>query len=78
MMKVAKLLAVKVGAGYGIRVLSYETLDNKWIKNKAESVQGLDVVLGAQLNFGGFVVSLDCVTTGFKEFDAKIGLGYGF
>jgi len=78
MMRVAKPVAIKIGAGYGMRVLSCETIDKQWVKNKAESIQGLDVVLGAHLNFGGFVVSLDCVTASFKEFEAKIGLGYGF
>ncbi len=77
MMKVAKPVAIKIGVGYGVRNLVYETVDGKWVRNKAESIQGLDVNLGTQLNFGRFVISLDCVTASFKEFEAKIGLGYG-
>lgn len=77
MMKVAKPVVIKIGVGYGVRNLVYETVDGKWVRNKAESIQGLDVNLGTQLNFGGFVISLDCVTASFKEFEAKIGLGYG-
>ena len=78
MMRVYKPLSVRLGAGYGMRTISHETLDNKWVKDTSLSVNGVDVQLGLQCNFGGFVLSLDGVATNFKQFEAKIGLGYGF
>lgn len=78
MMRVYKPLSVRLGAGYGMRTISHETLDNKWIKDTSLSVNGVDVSLGLQCNFGGFVLSVDGVATNFKQFEAKVGLGYGF
>lgn len=78
MVKVYRPLSVRLGAGYGMRTISHETLDNKWIKDTSFSVNGVDVQLGLQCNFGGFVLSVDGVATNFKQFEAKIGLGYGF
>lgn len=78
MMRIVKPLSARIGIGYGNRTLSYETLEDKWVKNSSVSVQGVDVQLGLQYNLKGFVVSADCVATNFKAFEAKIGLGYGF
>lgn len=78
MMRIYKPLSVRLGAGYGTRIISYETLDSKWIKNTSLSYSGIDVQLGLQCNIGGFVLSVDGVTTSFKEYEAKVGLGFGF
>ena len=77
LMRLSGPVALRIGAGYGMRAKRYETNSGYWVKNTAISAQGLDVSLGLQCNFRGFVVSLDCVTTSFKTFEAKIGLGYG-
>ena len=71
-------IALKLGAGYGMRVKCYETESGYWVKNKDISAQGVDMSLGVQGHFGGFIVSIDGVTTNFKVFEAKIGLGLGF
>lgn len=71
-------IAMRFGAGYGMRVKRYETETGYWVKNSAISAQGVDISLGVQGHFGSFVVSLDGVTTNFKVFEARIGLGIGF
>lgn len=68
----------KVGVGYGVRNLSYEIVGGKWVKNTDESVSGLDVLLGVNFHLGMFMLSIDGVTTNFKEYEAKIGLGVVF
>lgn len=70
-------VALRVGAGYGVKNTLYETTGGSWVKNTAISSQGLDISAGLQLNIRGLVVSLDCVTTNFKIYETKIGLGYG-
>lgn len=77
LMRLSGPVALRVGAGYGVRTKRYETNNGYWVKNTAISQQGLDVSLGLQFNFRGFVLSIDGVTTNFKTFEAKIGLGYG-
>lgn len=76
--RVAKPMALRIGAGYGVRNTGYELTDGKWVLNKDISASGVDAAVGVQFNFGGFVVSLDAVTTNFKIFEAKLGIGAGF
>ncbi|MBO4574429.1 MAG: PEGA domain-containing protein [Bacteroidales bacterium] len=77
LMRLDGAVALRLGAGFGMRMKRYETVSGYWVKNTDISAQGLDLSLGLQCNFRGFIVSLDCVTTSFKTFEAKIGLGYG-
>lgn len=76
--RVTKPMALRIGAGYGVRNTGYELTDGKWVLNQDISASGVDAAIGVQFNFGGFVVSLDAVTTNFKVFEAKLGLGAGF
>ena len=76
-MKVVGPLSFKVGAGYGMRAKCYETPNGYWVKNTDVSAHGVDLSVGAQYNFRGWVISLDGVTTNFKSYEAKIGLGFG-
>jgi len=75
--KVSDPIALRVGAGYGVHNTIYETTDGQLIKNADISATGVDVSLGAMLKLGRFVVSLDAVTTNFKIFEAKLGIGFG-
>ena len=75
--KVSEPIALRAGAGYGVRNTIYETTDGQLIKNADISATGVDVSLGAMLKLGRFVVSLDAVTTNFKVFEAKLGIGFG-
>ena len=77
LMRLSGPVAMRVGVGYGMRVKRYETDNRYWVKNTAISTQGLDTSLGLQCNFRGLIISIDCVTTNFKAYEVKIGLGYG-
>lgn len=77
-MRLNDMMFLKVGAGFGNRSLSWMTLDNRWVRNSGYSAVGVDVSAGLMFNFGGFVLSLDAVTTNFSIFEGKIGLGYSF
>lgn len=76
--KISDPLALRIGAGYGNRTMAYEMTDGKLVKNTSVSATGLDLSVGAQMNIDGYLISLDCVTTSFKYFEAKIGFGLGF
>lgn len=77
MMKVAEPLYLRAGVGYGMRVKSWYTKDNL-VKMPDDSWAGVDVSLGAQVHLKGFVLSLDAVTTSFKDVEGKVGVGYAF
>lgn len=76
--KVAKPLCFRAGVGYGMRVKSWYTKDNQLVKMSDDSWTGLDASFGAQLHLKGFVLSLEAVTTSFKDVEAKVGVGYAF
>ena len=77
-MRLNDAMYLKAGLGFGNRSLSWKTLDDRWVRNSAYSAVGVDVSAGMMFNFGGFILSLDAVTTNFKIFEGRIGLGYSF
>jgi hypothetical protein len=77
-MRLNDMMYLKAGLGFGNRSLSWKTLDDRWVRNSGYSAVGVDVSAGMIFRFGGFVLSLDAVTTNFKIFEGKIGLGYSF
>lgn len=77
-MKISGPVSLRVGLGYGMRIKSYETNSGYWVKYSANSTHGVDFSLGLQSNFRGLVVSIDGITTNFKVYEVKIGLGLGF
>lgn len=76
--RVARPVALRVGAGYGIDEMCYEATDGQWFKDKVNCQKGLDISLGIQCSFGSIVVSADAVATDFNKLEAKIGVGYSF
>lgn len=78
MMRLAGPLYARVGVGYGAMLVSWETLDGVFYRNKGYSQQGVDVSGGLQLNLGHFVISAEAVTTQFKTIEGKLGLGAAF
>lgn len=78
MMKVAEPLYLRAGVGYGQRVKSWYISDGRLVKMSDDSWAGVDVSLGAQVHLKGFVLSLDAVTTSFKDVEGKVGVGYAF
>ncbi len=77
-MRLNDMMYLKAGLGFGNRSLSWKTLDDRWVRNGGYSAVGVDVSAGMMFRFGGFVLSLDAVTTNFKIFEGRIGLGYSF
>lgn len=75
---IAEPAYIKVGIGYGMQAKTYETISGYWVKNSSTSTQGVDLSIGLQSIFRGLVVSVDAVTTNFKIYEAKIGIGLGF
>lgn len=78
MMRVVEPLYVRVGVGYGAHNLCWQDKEQNWYKIKGYSFQGVDVSAGLQAHFGGFVLSLEAVTTNFQAVEGKVGVGYGF
>ena len=77
-MRLNDMMYLKAGLGFGNRSLSWKTLDDRWVRNGGYSAVGVDVSAGMMFRFGGFVLSLDAVTTNFKTFEGRVGLGYSF
>lgn len=77
-MRLNDMMYLKAGLGFGNRSLSWKTLDDRWVRNSGYSAVGVDVSAGLMFNFGGFVLSLDAVTTNFSIFEGRVGLGYSF
>ena len=77
-MRLNDMMYLKAGVGFGNRSLSWKTLDDRWVRNGGYSAVGVDVSAGMMFRFGGFVLSLDAVTTNFKIFEGRVGLGYSF
>ena len=75
MIKVCDPLALYAGAGLGYRSINTQTPDGKWHCMSPGSMLGCDVDMGLVLNLGGFALTLEAVTTNFKVWDAKIGIG---
>ena len=78
MMKVAEPLYLRAGVGYGQRVKSWYISDGQLVKMSDDSWAGVDASFGAQLLLKGFVISLEAVTTSFKDVEGKVGVGYAF
>lgn len=76
--RIADPICVRVGLGYGVRNLCWHSKDGQWYRNKGYSLQGIDASAGLQAHLGGFVVSLEAVTTSFQTIEGKLGLGYAF
>lgn len=68
----------RVGIGYGVSNLCWQTVDQKWYRNTEYSTQGLDLSAGFQAHLGGFVLSLEAVSTNFKTLEGKLGVGFAF
>ena len=76
MMRLSGPLCARLGIGYGMRNLNWQTIDQKWFINNGYSVKGVDLSAGLQLNLGGFALSLEAVTTNFQTIEGKLGLGF--
>jgi hypothetical protein len=78
MMRVVEPIYVRVGVGYGVRDLCWQDNQQQWYKIKGYSFQGVDVSAGVHAHLGGFVLSMEAVTTNFQTVEGKVGVGYAF
>lgn len=78
MFRISDPIALKIGAGYGTRILAWETGDGKWFRNTGYSSTGYDLNVGANVFLEKINFSLDMVTTNLNTLEIKIGLGVNF
>lgn len=78
MYRPVKSTAFKIGAGYGTRILAWETIDGSYIKNNGYSTSGIDFNAGMEFFLGGLNMSLDVISTNFNTCEIKVGLGFNF
>lgn len=67
-----------VGAGYGKRHFSQQTLDNKWILQSAGQHEGVSLDAGVMWALGKFLLSAGVHSIGFGYWDMKVGIGINF
>ena len=76
--RMAKPVYLKLGAGYGMRIRAAETLNGQYVKYPANTYEGIEATAGVMFRLGGFAISLDAVTTNFQMMEMKVGLGFGW
>lgn len=76
--RIIKPLYAYIGAGYGNRVLAWETIDGELVKNTDHSATGVAAELGAIGRLGQFAVSVGFQTVNFKYHELNAGIGFFF
>ncbi len=76
MFRFSRVVYSRIGVGYGLRNLNYETVDGEWIRVNDYSTRGVDMSAGLLFNFKGFVLSGDVITTNFETLEFKLGIGF--
>ena len=76
--RMAKPVYLKLGAGYGMRIRAAETLNGEYVKYPANTYEGIEATAGIMFRLGGFAISLDAVTTNFQMMEMKVGVGFGW
>lgn len=71
-------LVLKIGAGYGMKQLLYETTDGRYVKNTDASINGIEMLFGLQCKLGRAIISLNGNTTKLQYYEARLGLGFYF
>ena len=76
--QIIKPLYAYIGAGYGNRILAWETIDGELVKNTDHSTPGVAAELGAIGRLGQFAVSVGFQTVNFKYHELSAGIGFFF
>lgn len=74
-LRMAKPVYLKVGAGYGMRIRAAETLGGEYVKYPANTYEGIETTAGIMFRLGGIAISFDAVTTNFQMMEMKVGIG---
>lgn len=69
---------VKAGLGYGFRSVAWQLWEGTYVTNDGYSAHGVDINVGLLLDINRFIITIDGVTTNFKVFEARLGLGFRF
>lgn len=77
-MKLNNAIYAKAGLGYGLRAAAWQLWEGEYVMNDGFSAHGVDVGAGVLFDLNGFVLTLDAVTTNFRLFEGRLGLGYRF
>ena len=64
-----------IGAGYGLRTLTWETVGGDWMTYSPTSYSGANVDMGFLFNIKGFAISAGYSTINFKYHEVKVGIG---
>lgn len=78
MRRIVKPLYAYIGAGYGNRVLAWETVEGELVKNADHSATGIATEIGAIARLGKLAVSVGCQTINFKYMELSVGVGFFF
>lgn len=70
------MLYLKAGLGYGFRSVAWELWEGTYVTNDGYSAHGVDINVGVLLDINRFIITIDGVTTNFKVFEARLGLGF--
>lgn len=76
--RVAKPLYLYVGAGYGSRILAWQSYDGEYYRVETSSFTGIEAEAGLLLKLGVFALSAGVQTNQFKYMEANIGVGVMF
>lgn len=76
--RISKPLYLYAGAGYGNRVLAWETIQGEWVKNTDHSTIGVAAELGLVGRWGSMAFSLGCQTIQGQYVELGLGIGFFF
>jgi hypothetical protein len=74
-LKIGGPVCLRLGAGYGMRVKCWETIDGSYVEYTPDTYKGIDMSAGLQMNLRVTTISADVVTTNFKTMELKLGIG---
>lgn len=75
--KIYRPINFKIGVGYGNNSMLCKLNSGKQVWISDVSSYGISGMAGLQFHFGRFVLSLDGVTTNFKIYEGRLGIGIG-
>ena len=78
MYRIIRPLYAYAGAGYGNRLMAWETVDGELVRNKDHSTEGVAVEIGAIGTYKNFALSVGCQSINFKYVELNVGFGMFF